>query len=140
MEKHSAGSHQPGNSADPPSGHGNHIRESNIVAAQLCTRWEPGSDKPTFTPSTRESTLLPGMPPPAPKLLAEKTVARLDYFDKQSAGMLDKFYQSKERSRRDSAQGPGGSGGTTSVIENRDPRLSGRPANYNASRDPRLQR
>lgn len=78
------------------------------------------------------------------RTLAGKTIARLDVYDRVSASSLDKFYKSKERSRRDSAQwsagGSSGSDAATPVVGNGDPRLFGRMVDYDASRDPRLRR
>ena len=139
LEKNSAAIHQPGNSTDESSRNSNHMRESNIITANLSTRWEPGSGKPTIK-STMSSRLLPGMPQPVPKILAEKTIARLDACDKLSASALDKFYKSKERSRLDSAQGSAGIGGVPPAFGTGDPRLAGRSVDYDPTRDPRLRR
>lgn len=140
LEKNSAASHQPGNSTETPS---SDIYESNVIASALRSRWESGSDKPIIK-SARESTLVPQsseLPLSVRGTLAGETIARLDAYDRISASSLDKFYKSKERSRCDSAQwSAGGSGAATPVVGNGDPRLIGRTADYDVSRDPRLRR
>ena len=142
LEKNSTDLHQAGNATDTSSGNPNNIRESNVVAAGLRSRWEPGAEKPTIK-STKKSGLAPetlGLAPPVPKSLGEKTVARLDACDKRYASALDKFHTPKEPPRRDPAQLSGGSGGAALVAGIGDPRLAGRPMDYDASRDPRLRR
>jgi len=142
-EKNSAAPIQTGNSTEAPSGSTSHIRDSNAIASELRSRWEPGSNKPTIklareSPTVHQSSELPLS---ARGTLAGKAIARLDAYDKVSASSLDKFYKSKERSRRDSAQwSAGGSGAATPVVGNGDPRLIGRTMDYDASRDPRLRR